>query len=97
MLVNWFAEADFTTALLVVVVLAAVLGLVVNHWAAVLVPPIALVTYYLGLWQGAWGGGVGDFWWALMIIFAAFGGVASALGIGARRLASARLSSPSEA
>jgi hypothetical protein len=95
---NWFAEADATTALLAVVVLAAALGFLVNHWAAVLAPPVALVTYYLGLWQNAWGNGVGDFWWALMIILAALGSAASALGIGVRRLASARTGSrPSEA
>lgn len=87
---KWVAETDAGTVLLVVLAASLAVGFAVGRWAAALLPPLAALVYYVGLWKEAWGGGVGDFWWLFMLVFAAAGAFAAAMGVTVRRVTTSR-------
>lgn len=69
------------TALVVLIVGCALLGLVTRRWWAVAVAVSVIPVYYLGLDYGWWGSGLGEFWEYPMIVMTAFCAVVTSVAV----------------
>lgn len=72
--------------LALILAVCAGIGAAVNRWWAVPIPPLAIVAYVLGRREGWWGCcGVGEGWWAGMIVLAVLAAAGFAAGVALRR------------
>jgi hypothetical protein len=71
------------------------IGLLVRHWSAILLPLIAWPIYYIGRNRGWWGCcGTGDGWEALAVTLTLFGVTSTAAGIWLGQTCASRFARP---
>jgi hypothetical protein len=64
------------------------LGFAIARWWSVLIPVAGVLIFYLTLWRGWWGDGIGDDWVPIVALLAGAVATCTAAGVVVRRLVS---------